>query len=113
MLNLPETVLVSQTVSVSLLTTMMMMMCRSLSWRNVIVNSQDSDDNDVDDGPEENCPTPSVSEAPKASEVLNIFVHSNFDDDTMKSIMSLLPNAVRSYYRNKNQKQSKIADFLH
>ncbi|KAL3265877.1 hypothetical protein HHI36_010070 [Cryptolaemus montrouzieri] len=38
---------------------------------NVIVNSQDSDDNDVDDGPEENCPTPSVSEALKAAEELN------------------------------------------
>ncbi|KAL3279755.1 hypothetical protein HHI36_017263 [Cryptolaemus montrouzieri] len=74
--------------------------------QNVIVNSQDSDDNDVDDGPEENCPAPSVSEALKAAEVLNLFVHSNFDDDTMKSILSRLPNVVRtSYYRNKNQKQ--------
>ncbi|KAL3273740.1 hypothetical protein HHI36_015168 [Cryptolaemus montrouzieri] len=74
--------------------------------QNVIVNSEDSDDNDVDDGPEENCPTPSVSEALKATEVLNLFVHSNFDDDTIKSIMSRLPNAVRtSNYRNKNQKQ--------
>ncbi|KAL3279774.1 hypothetical protein HHI36_017282 [Cryptolaemus montrouzieri] len=52
--------------------------------QNVIVNSQDSDDNDVDDGPEEICPSPSVSEALKAAEVLNLFVHSNFDDDTMK-----------------------------
>ncbi|KAL3287105.1 hypothetical protein HHI36_001586, partial [Cryptolaemus montrouzieri] len=51
--------------------------------QNVIVNSHDSDDNDVDDGPEGNCPTPSVSEALKAAEVLNLFVHSNFDDDTM------------------------------
>ncbi|KAL3267682.1 hypothetical protein HHI36_006816 [Cryptolaemus montrouzieri] len=74
--------------------------------QNVIVNSQDRDDNDVNDCPEENCPTPSVSEALKAAEVLNLFVHSNFDDDTMKSIMSRLHNAVRtSYYRNKNQKQ--------
>ncbi|KAL3278538.1 hypothetical protein HHI36_024257 [Cryptolaemus montrouzieri] len=73
--------------------------------QNVIVNCQDSEDNDVDDGPEENCPTPSVSEALKAAEVLNLFVHSNFDDDTMKSIMSCLHNAVRtSYNRNKNQK---------
>ncbi|KAL3272094.1 hypothetical protein HHI36_022556 [Cryptolaemus montrouzieri] len=29
--------------------------------QNVVINSQDSDDNDVDDGPEENCPTASVS----------------------------------------------------
>ncbi|KAL3268196.1 hypothetical protein HHI36_007321 [Cryptolaemus montrouzieri] len=74
--------------------------------QNVIVNSQDSDDNDVDDGTEENCPTPSVSEALKAAEVLTLFVHSNFDDETMKSIKSRLHDAVRtSYYRNKNQKQ--------
>lgn len=81
--------------------------------QNVIVNSQDSDDNN-DDGLEENCTTPSVYEALKAAEVLNVFVHTNFEDDTMKSIMSRLHNAVRtSYYRNKNQKQSKITDFLH
>ncbi|KAL3269930.1 hypothetical protein HHI36_008987 [Cryptolaemus montrouzieri] len=74
--------------------------------QNVIVNSQDSDNNDVDDVPEENCPTPTVSEVLKAAEVLNLFVHSNFDYDNMKSIMSRLHNAVRtSYYRNKNKKQ--------
>ncbi|KAL3287946.1 hypothetical protein HHI36_002402 [Cryptolaemus montrouzieri] len=64
--------------------------------QNVIVYSQDSDDNDVDDDPEENCPTPSLSEALKAAEVLNLFAHSNFDDDTMKSIMSRLHNAVHT-----------------
>lgn len=81
--------------------------------QNVIVNSQDSDDNN-DDGQEENCTTLSVSEALKAAEVLNVFVYSNFEDDTMKSIMSRLHNAVcTSYYRNKNQKQSKFTDFLY
>ncbi|KAL3274051.1 hypothetical protein HHI36_015470 [Cryptolaemus montrouzieri] len=55
--------------------------------QNVIINSQDSDDY-VDDGRDENCPIPSVSEALKAAEVSNLCVHSNFDDDTMKSIMS-------------------------
>ncbi|KAL3280313.1 hypothetical protein HHI36_017802, partial [Cryptolaemus montrouzieri] len=50
-----------------------------------VINSHDSDDNDVDDGPGENCPTPSVSEALKAAEVSNLFVHSNFDDYTMKN----------------------------
>ncbi|KAL3281798.1 hypothetical protein HHI36_004999 [Cryptolaemus montrouzieri] len=79
---------------------------------NVIVNSQDSDDNDVDDGPEKNYTTPSVSEVLKATEVLNLFVHFDFDNDTLKSIMSRLHNAVRtSYYRNENHKQSKLQTF--
>ncbi|KAL3288288.1 hypothetical protein HHI36_002736 [Cryptolaemus montrouzieri] len=56
----------------------------------VIVNSQDSDDNDIDDNPEESCSTPSISEAVKAAYVLNLFVHSNFDDDTLRSFMSRL-----------------------
>ncbi|KAL3279894.1 hypothetical protein HHI36_017400 [Cryptolaemus montrouzieri] len=72
--------------------------CGANILQNVIVNRQDSDNKDVDDCPEENCPTPSVSEALKAAEVLNLFVHSNFDDDTMKSIMSRLHNAVRTSY---------------
>ncbi|XP_060810034.1 tigger transposable element-derived protein 4-like [Amyelois transitella] len=81
--------------------------------QNIIVNSQDSDDNNDVDGQEQNCTTPSVSEALKAAEVLTLFVHSNFEDDNMKSIMSQLHNAVRtSYYKNKKQKQSKITDFL-
>lgn len=81
--------------------------------QNIIVNSQDSDDNNDDDGQEQNCTTPSVSEALKAAEVLTLFVHSNFEDDNMKNIMSQLHNAVRtSYYKNKKQKQSKITDFL-
>lgn len=65
--------------------------------QNVIVNRPDSDDNN-DDDLEENCTSPSVSEALKAAEVLNVFVHSTFDDDTIKSIMfmSRLHNAVRT-----------------
>ncbi|KAJ8728909.1 hypothetical protein PYW07_006605 [Mythimna separata] len=81
--------------------------------QSVIHNGQDSDDND-DDGLEENCTTPTLSEALKAAEVLNVFVHSNFEDDNMKKMMSCLHNRIRtSYYRNKSQKQSKITDFLH
>lgn len=81
--------------------------------QNIIVNSHDSDDNNEDDL-EENCTIPSVSEAIKAAEVLNVFVHSNFEDDTIKSHMSRLYNAVRtSYYTNKTRKQTKITDFLH
>ncbi|KAL4719041.1 hypothetical protein ACJJTC_004990 [Scirpophaga incertulas] len=55
--------------------------------QSVIHNGQDSDDND-DDGLEENCTTPTLSEALKAAEVLNVFVHSNFEDDNMKKMMS-------------------------
>ncbi|KAL3265925.1 hypothetical protein HHI36_010114, partial [Cryptolaemus montrouzieri] len=73
--------------------------------QNVIVNSQGSDDNVVNDDPEEICPTPSVSEALKAAAVLNLFVHSNFVIDTMRSVMYRLHNAVRTYcYRNVNVK---------
>lgn len=80
---------------------------------NIIANNEDSEDND-DDEVEEISTTPSVSAALKAAEVLNVFVHSNFSDDDMKSIMSRLHNAIRtSYFHNKCEKQSKITDFLH
>jgi len=81
--------------------------------QNIIINSQDRDVNNDDDDLEQNCTIPSVSEALKAADVLNVFVHSNFEDDTIKSIMSRLHNAVRtSYYKNKTQKQSNITDFF-
>lgn len=81
--------------------------------QNVIVNSQDSDDDN--DESEEIWSAPSVSEALQAAETLNVFVHCNFDDDTMKSIMSRLHNAVRYFYystKSCNQKQTKITHFL-
>ena len=54
-----------------------------------------------------------MSEAIKAAEVLNVFVHPNFEDDAIKSHMSRLYNAVRtSYYTNKTRKPTKITDFL-
>lgn len=57
---------------------------------------------------------PSTSAALKAAEVLNVFVHSNFGEDDMKSKMSRLHIAIRtSYFHNKCEKQSKITDFLH
>ncbi|KAL3275105.1 hypothetical protein HHI36_019876 [Cryptolaemus montrouzieri] len=73
----------------------------------MFVNSQDSDDNDVDDGPEENCPTPSASEALKAAEVLNLFVHSDLDDDTMKKEIPIRPVVVHC-----NSPSYKIAKWL-
>lgn len=45
--------------------------------QNIIVNSHESDDNNENDL-EENCTIPSVSEAIKAAEVLNVFVHTKF-----------------------------------
>ncbi|XP_062127463.1 tigger transposable element-derived protein 4-like [Drosophila sulfurigaster albostrigata] len=68
-----------------------------------IVKNDDNDDSDdnVEDQ-NEDVPAPSVLEAFKAAEILNRFVHSNFNDESLTHSISLLNNAVRyCYYMSK------------
>ncbi|XP_060658136.1 tigger transposable element-derived protein 4-like isoform X2 [Drosophila nasuta] len=68
-----------------------------------IVKNDDNDDSDdnVEDQ-NEDVPAPSVLEALKAAEILNRFVHSNFNDEILTHSISLLNNAVRyCYYKSK------------
>lgn len=80
--------------------------------RNVLDDGQDSDDNVEDQN--EAVSSPSVLEAFKAAEILNRFVHSNFNDESLTHSVSRLNNAVRDcFYKSKTTaKQTKITDYL-
>ncbi|XP_017050529.2 tigger transposable element-derived protein 4-like [Drosophila ficusphila] len=80
--------------------------------RNILDDGQDSDDNVEDQN--EDVSAPSVLEAFKAAEILNRFVHANFNDESLTHGISRLNNAVRDFFYNSKTtaKQSKITDYL-
>jgi len=80
--------------------------------KNILDDRPDSDDN-VEDQTED-VSAPGVLEAIKAAEILNRFLHSNFNDESLTHSVSRLNNAVRDcFYMSKTTvKQSKIIDYL-
>lgn len=85
--------------------------------RNVLDDGQNSDDNVEDQNEDVSAvltdSAPSLLEAFKAAEILNRFVHSNFNDECLMHSVSRLNNPVRDcFYKSKTAKETKITDYL-